>query len=214
MSNVTLVTFYDSYAYNPKLKTGFGFSCLAKINGKLILFDTGSESGILLYNLKQLKIDPKKIDYIILSHSHFDHTGGLSGFLKANGNKAKVIQPTSFPKPTKIFDDVYSTGALGFWIKEQALVIKTKKGLVIITGCSHPGVVNIVKAAQQIDKKVYLVLGGFHINEATQEIKSFKALKVQKIAPCHCTGEHAVEQFKEAYKENFIRNGVGKVISI
>ena len=165
--------------------------------------------------MRKLNINPKDVDIVVLSHNHWDHTGGLRGFLKANGNKAKVIQPTAFSKLTKLFDDVYSTGALrGFFIKEQALAIKTKKGLVIITGCAHPGVVNLVKAAQQIDKKIYLVLGGFHIDDAIKEIKAFKALRVQKAAPCHCTSQHAIKQFKATYKENFIRAGVGKIIKI
>jgi 7,8-dihydropterin-6-yl-methyl-4-(beta-D-ribofuranosyl)aminobenzene 5'-phosphate synthase len=67
-------------------------------------------------------------------------------------------------KPIRICEDVYSTGELGTFIKEESLIIKTSKGLVVITGCAHPGIVNIVKRAKEMLKSdVYLVLGGFHL---------------------------------------------------
>lgn len=212
--NITIFTLYDGYEYDPKLKTGFGFSCLVKAGGKSILFDTGGESQTLLYNMQKLGLKPEEVEIVVLSHSHGDHTGGLSGFLEANGHKAKVYQPTAFKKPTEVNTDVYSTGALGWLLPEQALVVKSPKGLIVITGCAHPGVVNLVKKAQEIEKKIFLVLGGFHLSDGRAVIKDFKSLDVEKVAPCHCTGEVAIEQFREEYKDNFIANGVGKIIEI
>ena len=114
----------------------------------------------------------------------------------------------------KICDGVYTTGELGTWIKEQSLVINTDKGLVVISGCAHPGIVDIVKKAkEQLNKNVYLVLGGFH-SPPLSVVQKFRELGVEKVAPCHCTGDEAIRAFKEEYQENFIENGVGKIISI
>jgi len=236
-SNVTIVIVYDNNEYDKKLEMGFGFSCLVKLENKNILFDTGGDCPTLLNNMNKLKIDPKDIDTVILSHIHGDHVGGLLGFLEVNPN-VTVYVPQSFPKsfkheiksygtafvdvskPTKIFDGVYSTGELGTWIKEQSLIIKTEKGLIVITGCAHPGIVDIVKKAKEITKEgMYLITGGFHLGEASDyEIKNivenFRKLGVKRVAPCHCTGDRAINLFKEEYKDNFIKAGVGKIIEV
>jgi 7,8-dihydropterin-6-yl-methyl-4-(beta-D-ribofuranosyl)aminobenzene 5'-phosphate synthase len=212
--SVIISNVYDNTAFDPKFKTGFGFSCLIKINNKYILFDTGGDSPTLLANMETLGIKPAQIDVVILSHSHGDHTGGLQGFLEKNPDVA-IYKPTSFSKPTKLFENVYTTGALGTGIKEQSLVIDAAKGLIVITGCAHPGIVDIVKTAKRmLNRKIYLVLGGFHLGDATEVIKEFRLLGVEKVAPCHCTGDTAVQQFKEEYEDDFIENGVGKVINI
>ena len=236
-SNTTITIVYDNYEYDKRLSIGFGFSCLVKIEDKNILFDTGGDSPILLNNLEKSGVDLKEIDIIVLSHIHGDHTGGLTGVLEVNPDVTVYI-PKSFPNnfkeeiksygassvdvsnSIKIWDGVYSTGELGTWIREQSLIIKTDKGLVVITGCAHPGVVNIVKKAKEITKDdVYLVTGGFHLGEASDSeinsiIESFRNLGVKKTAPCHCTGDRAIRVFEEEYKENFIKAGVGRVIKI
>lgn len=237
LSNLTIKIVYDNYEFDERLKTGFGFSSLVKIKDKKILFDTGGDSPTLLGNLGKLGIDPKEIDIIVLSHIHGDHTGGLTGILNANPNVTIYI-PKSFPNSfreeiksygaslvdvsnsIKIWDGVYSTGELGTWIKEQSLIIRTEKGLVIITGCAHPGIINIVKKTKEITKEdVYLVTGGFHLSGASdQEIRnivdSFRELEVKKAAPCHCTGDRAIRTFEEEYGNDFIKAGVGKIIRI
>lgn len=214
LSNIIITIIYDNSEFDPKFKTGFGFSCIVKLGKKNILFDTGGDSPTLLSNMKIAGIKPKQIDVVFLSHEHGDHTGGLSGFLEKNPD-VTIYKPTAFSKPTKLLENVYTTGALGTWIKEQSLIIDANKGLVVITGCAHPGIVNIVKKAKEfMNKKIYLVLGGFHLGNAAAVIKEFKALGVEKVAPCHCTGDLAIGQFKEEYKENYIRIGVGKVIEI
>lgn len=220
ISKVSLITVYDNYQFDPELKTGWGFSCLIKINGKSILFDTGADSETLLSNMEKMEINPKNIDFVFISHLHGDHTGGLSGILAIKPD-LKVYKPESFSAPDEIINGVWTTGPLGTWIKEQSLVINSKKGLIVITGCAHPGVVNIVEKAKEIfpKEKVYLVLGGFHLSGASDsELKSiisdFKKLGVQIAAPCHCSGDRCRELFKEEYKENFIENGVGKTIEI
>ncbi len=235
--DLNLKIVYDNNPYNKELETRWGFSCFIEGAEKTIVFDVGGEGSVLLKNMEKLEIDPKAVDVIVLSHIHYDHIGGLSDFLKKNPN-VTVYMPKSLPqkvkdkvkkvgaklvevkKPTKICKDVYSTGELGGWIKEQSLIIKTTKGAVVITGCAHPGIVNIVKKAKEMVKTdVYLVLGGFHLCwmngwQIKGIVNGIKKEKVEKVAPCHCSGDLARKLFKKTYQENFISVGVGKRIKV
>jgi len=230
-ANITIINVYDNVEFNPKFKKGFGFGCVVKLKNKTILFDTGGDSPTLLANLETAKIRSEEIDIIVLSHAHEDHVGGLLGFLEKNSN-VKVYVPTAVStefksdiiskeaelievdKSTKITEGVYSTGELGAWIKEQSLVIDSEKGLIVITGCAHPGIVNIVKKAKELmNKEIYLVMGGFH-QPPISAVKEFKELGVEKVAPSHCTGDEAINAFAEEYKDNFIKSGVGNIIKI
>lgn len=183
-------------------------------------------------------INPKSIDKVVISHIHGDHLGGLEGFLKEN-NEVTVFIPSSFPDsirnmiksygtsflnvsgPTKISDLIWSTGELYGPPQEQSLIIVSKKGLIIITGCAHPGIVNIVKFAKKMwvaggwrpKEEIYLVLGGFHF-PSLSIIEEFKNLEVKKVAPSHCTGDKVREAFRKEYREDFIEYGVGKIIEI
>jgi len=229
---ITLISVYDNYQVNPELKSAWGFATVIKTPKELILFDTGGDSEILLSNMEKLGIDPSSIKRIIISHIHDDHVGGLEGFLEENNN-VTVFIPSSFPQyiknmiiqkgakfveisaPRKISDFVYTTGELYGPPKEQSLIINSKKGLVIITGCAHPGIVNIVEKVREMMKgnKIYLVLGGFH-HPPISCVEEFKELGVEKVAPSHCTGDLVREAFRNEYKENFIQYGVGEVIEV
>jgi len=187
--------------------------------------------------MRKLGIDPKNINAIVLSHIHGDHTGGLDGMLEINSN-LDVYLLRSFPDefknsvksykanaievsdPAKISESVSTTGELGTSIKEQALIVKTEKGLAVITGCAHPGIVEMLREAKKITgEEIYLVVGGFHLSGTSDSklkdiIKSFRELGVKKAAPCHCSGDRTRELFKEEYGEDFIENGVGRTIDI
>jgi len=231
ISNITIIDVYDNIKFDPKFKTGFGFACIIKTKNNTILFDTGSDSKTLLVNLETVGIKPEEIGIIVLSHIHSDHTGGLLGFLEKNSN-VKVYVPSSFPFSFKqeirakgaevidvtnwlrITEGTYSTGELGTWIKEQSLVVNSNKGLIVITGCAHPGIVNIIKRVKTLfNKDIYLVMGGFH-HPPIKVVKEFKKLNVKKVAPSHCTGDEAIKAFQEEYQENYIKSGVGKIIII
>jgi len=235
--DLSLTIVYDNNPHDNRLETRWGFSCYIQGAEKTILFDVGGEGSVLLSNMEKLKIDPKTVNAIVLSHVHYDHIGGLSYFLKKNQN-VTVYMPRSLPqsvkdpvriagarladvhKPLRICEDVYSTGELGTFIKEESLIIKTSKGLVVITGCAHPGIVNIVKRAKEMLKSdVYLVLGGFHLcwmslSKVKRIINGVKKEGVKKVAPCHCSGDLARKQFEKAYGKDFILVGAGKTITI
>ena len=236
-NDIKIEVLYDNNSYRKGLMTGWGFSCLITGAKKTILFDTGGNANVLTNNMQELEIDPKDIDIIILSHIHGDHVGGLGSILEKNP-KLTVYLPESFPdrfksdvtkygakiievdKPLTIDNMVYSTGQLGTSIKEQSLIVRTDKGMIVITGCAHPGIVTIVKRAKEIIKDdVLLVLGGFHLtgrskDEIEKIILSFRKLGVHYVGPCHCTGYTARKSFEKAFKDNFITVGAGKVIEV
>ncbi|MCD6117554.1 MBL fold metallo-hydrolase [bacterium] len=229
---ITLISVYDNYQLKPELRTAWGFSTIIKTSKEIILFDTGGDSKILLFNMQKMGIDAKSINKIVISHIHGDHVGGLADFLEKNNN-ITVFIPSSFPnsikdmitkkgamfvevsEPIKISDFSYTTGELGTWIKEQSLIIDSKKGLIVVTGCAHPGIVNIVEKVKKLMKKnkVYLVVGGFH-HPSIACVEKFREIGVEKVAPSHCTGDLVREAFAKQYKENFIEYGVGKTIKI
>ncbi|MFW6140498.1 MAG: MBL fold metallo-hydrolase [Acidobacteriota bacterium] len=209
---------YDNNA-EKDLESDWGFSCLIE-NKQEILFDTGANGRILLGNMEKLNLDPKSINEVFISHSHFDHTGGLAEFLNVN-DKAKIYIPQSFrgvknrkvieiKEPLKLHPDVFSTGELDRI--EQSLVINTEKGLVIIVGCSHPGVDRIMERAKEIGRplgqdKIYAVIGGYHGFSKLDKLK-----EVQLIGACHCT--QYKEEMKNRFPDKFREIKAGSIIEI
>jgi 7,8-dihydropterin-6-yl-methyl-4-(beta-D-ribofuranosyl)aminobenzene 5'-phosphate synthase len=236
-TGLTITITYDNNPYDPRLRQAWGFSCVVRLREQVILFDTGGDGSILMRNMKELGIDPEAIDVVMLSHIHGDHIGGLASLLQHN-NRVTVYTPISFPQRLKdevkssgarirevdeameLFEDVFTTGELNGGIKEQSLVVRTLRGLVVITGCAHPGVVNIVQKAKEIGKdRVYLVLGGFHLSGASISkiesiIENLVELGVERVAPCHCSGDQARSMFEKRFDPNYIKCGVGRRIII
>ena len=207
---ITIV--YDNTAFRKDLQADWGFSCLVETNTSKILFDTGSNGSILLTNMEKLGIDPLSIEEVFISHLHWDHIGGLKDLLKINPNIKKIYSPSSIglekevvlKKITKIHEDVFSTGELeGI---EQSMGIITEKGIVLIVGCSHPYMGNILDSARRFGK-IYAIIGGMH---GFSEFELFKNLKL--ICPTHCT-QHKLE-LKKLYPEKYIKGGAGRIIEI
>jgi len=231
---ITIV--YDNQLHDKSLKSGWGFSCLIERSGKKILFDTGDNLEKLSFNLNSLQISPQDFQAIVLSHNHWDHTGGLSAVVGKNKDCTLYFgksYPASFQEKIKservnfvlaedmrtIFEGVFVGPEMGsLSLREIPLTVQTDKGLVIITGCAHPGILKIAqRIKEELNKNIYLVLGGFHLGMSlglNAIVEGFKKMGVEKVAPCHCTGERAINLFKERFKEDFIRVGAGLKIEI
>ncbi len=233
---MTITVVYDNQPCREGLETGWGFSALVTGMEKTILFDTGRDDS-LLNNMKTLAIKPESIDLVFLSHIHPDHTGGLLGFLQENSD-VTIYLPQSFPnefkieltargarivevgQPLAICEGVYSTGQVGRWLREQSLILRTEKGIVLITGCSHPGIVTMVKATRKLfGDDILLVVGGFHLEWASSRkteriVAAFKELGVRYVAPAHCAGERAKALFQRQFQQNYINIGAAATINL
>ncbi len=231
------VIVYDNNAGDLRLKTDWGFSCYLEGAEKTILFDCGGRGDILLSNLEKKGLSPEKIQVIVLSHFHQDHVGGLEDFLEKNP-RVEVWLPYFFPSdfkkaiekkrarvmevigPAVICPGVYTSGVIDGPIREQSLVLDTREGLVVITGCAHPGIIHILEEIKSsFPKNFYLVLGGFHLagmpeTEIKKIVASFRRLGVRKIGPTHCSGETALRLFSEEYGLDYINAGLGREVLI
>jgi 7,8-dihydropterin-6-yl-methyl-4-(beta-D-ribofuranosyl)aminobenzene 5'-phosphate synthase len=232
-----LTILYDNNPYDYRLKSSWGFSCLIELEEKTTLFDTGGDGENLLYNMRVLNKDVKAIDMIVLSHIHGDHTVGLWSLLRENPT-LKVYIPNTFSQefeqrvkdhgakvvrvetPLEIDREIYSTGEMDHGINEQSLLIQTPKGILLITGCAHPGIVEIIKKAKSItNEDTYMAIGGWHLSSAGEReikgiIEAFLRKGIQRVAPSHCTGDRAMAMFKREYGENFIKAGAGCIIKL
>lgn len=206
---------YDNTSYQKNLKKDWGFSALIEYQNKKILFDTGTNGEILLSNMKKLGIDPGIIKQVFISHYHYDHTGGLSAFLNINKN-VEILAPPSFrgihndipvkyfDTPLKISENIYTTGEISGI--EQSLCLKNEKGIVVVVGCSHPGIKKILEAASQFGKP-YALIGGFH------GFNDYPLLKdLQIISATHCT-QH-VKEIRQHYPDKYIEGGAGKIYNL
>ena len=205
-----------------------------------MLFDTGERGDILLNNMQQMDVPVRDIKAVVLSHDHWDHTGGLWAMIEQNPQikvytcpnfssefkekvmsaGAELIETSRF---TQIAEDIYTTGEMpgeysGKYMAEQSLVVKSEKGLVILTGCTHQGIIEVLeKVKTELSEEIYLVMGGFHLMEKRKSVinlivERFRALGVTKVGPTHCTGKEAEELFKKTYQNNFISLKVGMMI--
>jgi len=187
--------------------------------------------------MEKIGIRPEEIDLVFLSHDHRDHTGGLETLLMENSKiavwlpeffsssfkdiiKKRGASVTEVDNFQKICQGAYTTGVIPGWIKEQSLILDTDKGIILITGCAHPRITNIItKVKDLIKKDIHLALGGFHLgafyeNEINEIIDHFRKSGVKKVGPCHCSGDEARKLFAEEYKDDFIEIGVGKEIKV
>ena len=222
------------------LSVGWGLSFL--IDNKIV-FDTGEKGHLLINNINKLKVDLLLVEAVVVSHDHWDHTGGLWGILEKRP-KINVFGCPGFSEDFKekvkasngclaeisgfseISKNIYITGEIvGQYkdkdISEQAMVIDTDKGLTVITGCSHPGVLKILDVVKKKfpKKKFYAVFGGFHlVNKQPRNndtlVNAFKEFGVKKVGPTHCSGEEAEKAFREIYKDDFLSMKVGDNIVI
>lgn len=262
---------YDAFGPSSALVKDWGFAAFIEYGGKRILFDTGNNAKIFQHNVKQLGVDLTRLDAVVISHRHGDHTSGLTHLLDVNSD-VKIYAPqegaffkSQIPReflkshpglptelqyyegkpperfvsgspweqgnfqivtsPTEIFPGFYvlttrsqQPGTLE--MNEVSLAFRTPKGLAVVVGCSHPGVAKILEDAAKIDPRVFIVTGGFHLVLTPQEAVQRTAdvlhntLKVQRVAPGHCTSELGFVVFRDRFKDRFDRAGLGSVIAL
>jgi 7,8-dihydropterin-6-yl-methyl-4-(beta-D-ribofuranosyl)aminobenzene 5'-phosphate synthase len=234
---VTVKVIYDNYSKAKEMKADWGFSIVITGLDKEVLFDTGTKPSIFESNLSHSGIDASGIDLLVLSHEHGDHTGGISSFVKmktgipvifphsfSDGFRQKMekygLKPLLVKDPAMICNHLYTSGEFSFSIPEQALVIDTKKGLAVITGCAHPGIIEMLKEIKtKFNKNIYMVMGGFHLMNKTDRemndiISGMKALGVVRCGATHCTGDRQIKMFREAFGENYFELGAGNTVVV
>ena len=232
-----LTVLYDNWSYAPGVATDWGFACLVEGLEKTLLFDSGRIDSTFISNLAKLRVDPQQIAAALLSHEHHDHIGGLPKLLQSR-NAMQVYVPRSFSSgykklvkntgaqlieidpPGLICSHAASTGEMHSVVKnEHSLVVRTDNGAIVLTGCAHPGILEIVHRARSMAKQeILLAMGGFHLmhhrtGSIEQVIDGFRQAGVRWVAPSHCSGEEARKLFAKAYGRRFIRSGAGRVIT-
>jgi 7,8-dihydropterin-6-yl-methyl-4-(beta-D-ribofuranosyl)aminobenzene 5'-phosphate synthase len=128
--------------------------------------------------------------------------------------------PVLVKEPAKICENLYTSGEFSYEIPEQALVLNTRNGLVVMTGCSHPGIVEMLKEIKSaFNKNIYMVFGGFHLLDKSEKemdaiISEMKAIGVVKCGATHCTGDKQIQMIKDSFGEGYFELGVWKAIVI
>ncbi len=227
---MSITILFDNHNPGSKQRKLWGFS--AYIEEYKLLFDTGSNGRALLRNIEQLGVDVTQIEYLFLSHEHWDHIGGVDSVIEANPNLT-IFAPNSLSKnmiadlrtqsrevivcdehPQQLIPGLYSTGVQGEEAPEHALVIDGAHP-TLITGCGHYGINRIVDQAENIiDNSVKKVIGGFHLHSHSREeiqttINCLKEQGITHALPTHCTGDRAIEFFEEGFGEGFHVGGIG-----
>jgi len=181
LSNVKLTILSENRVINPRLRAEQGLSVLVETENGTILFDAG-QTNALVENARELDIDLKTVQKIILSHGHYDHTGGLPFILEVTKPIDVVCHPALINKKYKVYpagrtnigvpwekSDMVSMGAKfiykthpfevipDVWIsgeipRSSAFEYVERKGLIILLGCGHAGPINSIKQSMRITK--------------------------------------------------------------
>ena len=233
---------YNNTGESTTLKSAWGLSVWVERNNIATLYDTGGDASIIWENISHSDLDIRKLSNIVISHNHWDHKKGLDIILEKTFNKPVVYvvendfkeYSEKFPQakirgvsgPMTIDTDIWTTGKLpasykGGVLYEQSLVLSQKDTVVLLTGCSHSGIIDMIKTVKGTfpGKKVELVAGGFHlIQKSDTEImeisNELKDLYVDKIAPSHCTGKKAINLFKAEWGERFVDFNIGNGLTV
>ncbi|MBU7044147.1 MAG: MBL fold metallo-hydrolase [Theionarchaea archaeon] len=241
LADLTIAVVYDNNVYDTSVISEWGFSCYISGGGHTLLFDTGGKGPLLRHNMETMGLKLTDVESVVISHHHGDHTGGLSALLRQKETLTLYI-PQSFPssftnhvqgygarvvsvsEPVSICDNIYSTGEMGrgtgtgTGIREQSLFMRTDGGAIVITGCAHPGIIQVVKQVRTLcTDPILLLMGGFHLSadhvELTTQATALKHLDVVHVGPCHCSGDAARDVFKTEFGDRYIEMGAGRIIT-
>jgi 7,8-dihydropterin-6-yl-methyl-4-(beta-D-ribofuranosyl)aminobenzene 5'-phosphate synthase len=268
-----ITVLYDAFGKDAAMTKDWGYAALLEFNGMRILFDTGDDPAIFAKNVKAKGVDLTKLDFVVLSHRHGDHTAGVSYLLTVNP-KVKIYAPkdglggifgsdipskfyrkdealpaekryyggtppeimrlgTVFPganiqlidKTTEVepgitvialVSDVPGTREM----KELSLAINTPDGLVLVVGCSHPGIESIVAEAANINPHIHFIAGGFHLvaaqDPAIEKVATalHDTYHVDYIAPGHCTGEPTFAALQKTFGDHYLYAGLGTTLDL
>ena len=233
--DITVTILYDNLWHDDRLEIDWGSAALIEIGDRTVLFDTGTQGDMFMRHLRILEKDPAHIDALVISHAHMDHAGGMEA-LFASGARPTVYLLEAFPQELRqqtaavttvvepepgdqIVAGVFTTGQVGQAIPEQAVAIETGVGLVVITGCAHPGVVEMTQRVRDLSEEpIHLVMGGFHLIGASGQqlqaaVQGLLALEVEQVGVSHCSGMPAIAAFSRQYGSDFVPLGVGRVLT-
>jgi 7,8-dihydropterin-6-yl-methyl-4-(beta-D-ribofuranosyl)aminobenzene 5'-phosphate synthase len=233
--DVTVTILYDNLWHDDRLEIDWGFAALIEIGGRTVLLDTGTQGDMFMRHLRALEKGPADIDALVISHAHGDHTGGMEA-LFASGARPTVYLLGAFPEELRrrtsevttviepepgeeVVAGVFTTGQVGQAIPEQAVAIETGVGLVVVTGCAHPGVVEMTQRVRDLSEEpIHLVMGGFHLigaggQQLQAAVEGMRALEVEKVGVSHCSGMRAIAAFSREYARDFVPLGVGRVLT-
>ena len=264
-----------------------GFAALVTVvsgaTRQTVLFDAGRTPDGLRHNLHVLRLDPRDITAVVLSHGHFDHTTGLDGLARLMGRSSLPViihpefwsrrrlllpgrEPWELPSTSRSalidvgFDIVEGrqpsflldgrllvTGEIdrtsdfepGFpfqdawdghaWkpdpmvLDDQAVIVHVRdRGLVVMTGCGHAGIINTLRYAQRLTgvERIHAVMGGFHLNGPLYEAligatcDALAEMAPDVLVPCHCTGWRATHRLAARFPDAFIPSSVGTRIDL
>jgi 7,8-dihydropterin-6-yl-methyl-4-(beta-D-ribofuranosyl)aminobenzene 5'-phosphate synthase len=267
-----ITVLYDAFGKASAMQKDWGYAALVEYGGKRILFDTGNNPDILAQNARAKGVDLAKLDFVVMSHRHGDHMGGMAHLLSVNP-KVKIYAPkegfgvyggdlpstfyrkdASLPPEQRYYDGAppetmrFGTAWPGadfqlidrttqiapgihlislvsdkpgtLELRELSIALDTPDGMVIVVGCSHPGIDKIVEAAAKINPRINLVAGGFHLVVAKDDEidKIATALrdtyKVGSVAPGHCTGEPTFAALRKAFGDRYLYAGLGTVFAL
>jgi len=266
-----ITVLYDAFGKDSLMQKDWGYAALVEYGDQRILFDTGNNPDVLARNAKAKGADLSRLDFVVVSHRHGDHMGGLSYVLSVNP-KVTIYAPKegfgvfgadlpssfyrkdpSLPPEQRYYDGAPpETMRFGSaWpganfqlvdknikiapnihlialvsdkpgtleLRELSLVINTSQGLIVVVGCSHPGIDRILESATAINPRVHFLAGGLHLVVAPDpEVENIVTglhdrLRVEYVAPGHCTGEPAFTALKKAFGDHYLYAGLGTTLT-